>query len=247
MSLNLKLTVAYDGTSYFGWQKTRTGMSIEETLEQAFEKILQHKVSLQAASRTDRGVHAFGQVVNVLLEKKVDLFLLQRGINAVLPKDISVRSIEDQSSTFHPTLDCKAKEYHYLICNSATQLPFFQNFSWHVPLPLSLDNMRKAAAFFMGEHDFSAFCNERALWTRSGVCELFEISLTSLENNRLKIAIKGDHFLYKMVRNLVGTLVQVGLGKIPAERMPFILESKDRTQAGITAPACGLTLHQVFY
>lgn len=245
---NIKLTVSYDGTRYLGWQKTKTGPSIEECLEKAAGQILQEKVSLQAASRTDRGVHAEGQVVNFVTSKPdLDLRRLQHGINALLPDDISIRALEDVTLEFHPTLQAKGKEYQYQICNSPVQLPFFRHISWHYPLPLLLDQMREASLKLIGQHDFSAFCNELAIQETNPICTLTEIIISPVEKGRLLISISGDHFLYKMVRNLVGTLVYVGAGKILPSSLPSILEKKDRTQAGITAPAHGLFLKQVFY
>lgn len=242
------MIVTYDGTNYLGWQKTKMGKSIEEELECALKRILQEEITLQAASRTDRGVHAHGQVVNFLSSHtNLDLGLVRKGLNGVLPKDIAVKSIEAAAPSFHPTLDSIGKEYQYFICNSPVQLPFFRHLSWHVHQELSLEKMKKAADALIGEHDFSAFCNERPLWTRSGVCKLFEISFQNLTQNRLKISIAGDRFLYKMMRNLVGTLVYVGIGKLSCDEVPLILANKSRTSAGMTAPAHGLTLKQVFY
>ncbi len=245
---NIKLLVAYEGTSYFGWQKTKMGPSIEECLEKVLAQILQEDVALQAASRTDRGVHAEGQVVNFLTTKlDLDLSRLQHGLNGLLPDDISIREVEQAAMDFHPTLQTKGKEYHYQICNAHLQLPFFRHISWHYHLPLALDEMRLAAVDLIGEHDFSTFCNELALSTADQICTLSRIDIQPLEQERLLISITGDHFLYKMVRNIVGTLVYVGAGKIPASALSMILKSRDRKQAGITAPAHGLSLKQVFY
>ncbi len=244
---NLKLIVAYEGTHYLGWQKTNTGKSIEETLQRALEQVLQEKVTLQAASRTDRGVHAEAQVVNLFTAKDVELEMLVRSLNALLPKEISVRKACWENASFHPTLDATGKEYHYFVCNKEAQLPFFRHFSWHVPAPLDLGKMQQGALAFLGKHDFSAFCNERALWTRGGTCEIFALAITPIEGGRMKITVRGDHFLYKMVRNIVGTLVYVGMGKIAVEKVEEILKNQERTQAGITAPAHGLFLHEVFY
>jgi tRNA pseudouridine38-40 synthase len=243
---NLKLLVSYDGTDYFGWQKTQTGKSIEETLENALRQILREEITLQAASRTDRGVHAEGQVVNFVTQAS-DLHLVHRGVNAVLPRNISVKSVEIAEPSFHPTLDSKGKEYHYHICPVPVQLPFYRSFSWHVPTPLALEEMKQAAQLLLGTRDFSEFCNEQADSKRSGICTLRSIELEMLSDGRLQIVVIGDNFLYKMVRNLVGTLVYVGMGKIKAENIPDILESRDRTRAGVTAPAQGLLLKRVFY
>lgn len=244
---NIKLVLAYVGTKYAGWQKTKMGLSIEEALEQALQRILQHEVTLQAVSRTDAGVHAEGQVVNFIAQKPLDLRRLQYSLNGLLPKDISVLAAEKVCDSFHPTLDCRKKEYHYFICNTPTQMPFFRDTSWHFPFSLNTDQMHREAQALLGTHDFSAFCNERALWDRSPVCTLESIEVQSLSGQRFCLLITGDHFLYKMVRNIVGTLAYIGCGKIPPGAIPSILASRDRTQAGVTAPAHGLTLKQVFY
>jgi tRNA pseudouridine38-40 synthase len=239
---NLKLIIAYDGTRYLGWQN-----SIETALEHAIEQILGKKAALQAASRTDRGVHAQGQVINFLWEGVSDLTLLRRSLNAVLPADIRIQSIEIASPAFHPTLDAQGKEYRYFVCQGAVQLPFHHTTSWHVPAPLDIEAMERAATALIGTHDFSSFCNERQLVKGDAVREVSSISLSPLPHNRLQIGVRGNRFLYKMVRNLVGTLVYVGCGKLRASEMSAILASKDRTRAGVTAPAHGLFLHQVFY
>lgn len=245
--MNIKLILAYFGLPFMGWQKTPMGPSIEESLETALQKILQHPVQLQAASRTDAGVHAKGQVVNFSTDKELDLKNLLRSLNRMLPKEISVVEAEACPDNFHPTLDTTKKEYHYLICHGPHQLPFHRHTSWHFPYSLNLDRMQKAARLLLGTHDFSAFCNERKLWDRDPVCTLESIAIHPLETNRLAIAIIGDHFLYKMMRNLAGTLAYAGCGKIDPEQIRAILAGKDRTQAGVTAPAHGLILHRVFY
>lgn len=242
------MILSYEGTRYLGWQKTEMGPAIEESLEKVLRQILRvDKISLQAASRTDAGVHAAGQVVNFLTEAEIDLFRLQGGLNALLPKDISIKKIEIAHQEFHPTLAAVGKEYHYLLCNSPFQLPFHRLFSWHYPSPLSLDLMRKAASYLIGVHDFSSFCNEQIFAKDDKIREIFSLEILSLPENRIRISVKGNRFLYKMVRNIVGTLVYVGSGKISLDAVPKILESRDRTQAGVTAPAHGLTLQEVFY
>lgn len=244
---NVKLVISYFGLFFSGWQKTKMGPSIEETLEKILGQILQHEVKLQAASRTDAGVHAEGQVVNFMTPKKLCLKSLQYSLNAMLPKDISVNSIEFRPKNFHPTLDCLKKEYCYHLCNGCTQLPFFRHTSWHFPFSVDLKKMQRATEFFLGEHDFSSFCNDRTLWDRDPVCNLEKIEIFPLCGDRLQISIIGDHFLYKMARNIVGTLVYAGCGKIEPDQIPSILASKDRTKAGVTAPAHGLSLKRVFY
>lgn len=248
MKTNIKILLSYEGTHYLGWQKTPMGPSIEEALERAASQLLREPLSLQAASRTDAGVHAAGQVVNFFSEKSaLDIYRLHNGLNALLPKDISVKKTEKASEGFHPTLDAAGKEYHYSLCTAPAQLPFHRRFSWHCPYPLSLELMRSAADQLIGLHDFSAFCNEQTLIKGDKTREIFSIEILSLPEGRIRICVKGNHFLYKMVRNIVGTLVYIGRGKIPLEALPAILASRDRKQAGVTAPAHGLTLWQVFY
>jgi len=240
---NIKLILAYEGTHYLGWQKTAMGPSIEEELEKALAQILRHPVSLQAASRTDAGVHAEGQVVNFFTDVKIPLEKLQKSLNGLLAKDISVIKIELADESFHPTLDSQGKEYHYSVCLGSTQLPFYRNFSWHFAYPVNIDEIRKAAHRLKGRHDFAAFTNERQ---EDNVREIFDIVIEPSEN-RLKIRVSGNNFLYKMVRNIVGTLLYVGCGKLSSDEVPSILASRDRTRAGVTAPALGLVLKEVFY
>ncbi len=234
LGINIALTLAYDGTSYYGWQKCSSGPSIEQTLQQSLETILQHPVKLQAASRTDRGVHAKGQVVNFFSEKTIDLGQLAYSLNALLPSSLVVLAIEEKSSNFHPTLDVIAKEYVYYLCNRSVQLPQHRLFSWHIPKPLDLNLMKVHARQFIGKHDFEPFCNKHEGNTyESTVRTVYSIEIEHLEENRVKISLTADHFLYKMARNLIGTLVELGLGK--------------KIERGICAPAHGLTLNRVHY
>lgn len=246
---NIKLIVAYDGTAYLGWQKTRTGPSIEASLQQVIEQILQHPTPLQAASRTDAGVHAKGQVVNFLTSHiHLDLNKFQISLNSLLPKDIVVLQVKSMPVAFHPTLDCIGKEYHYFVCFGPTQLPYHRFYSWHVHYPLNLPLMREALPLLAGEHNFAAFCNvKKNAHYMDYVREVQLLELLEIEERRLCFRIRGNHFLYKMVRNIVGTVVDVGRGKMNLEELPCILKSESRPQAGVTAPAHGLFLNQVFY
>lgn len=241
---NIKGLIAYSGKRYFGFQKTKTGPSIEEELQKGLEQILQHPVTIQAASRTDRGVHAEGQVFNFFLKKEIGLKKLQQGLRSVLPRDISPLHLEEMPPSFHPTLDAKAKEYHYTVCNGPIQLPFHLEFSWHVHPLLDLFSMQEAGLHLLGRRDFSAFSNMKY---KDPVRTVEEIRIEQRGENRLVIVIKGDHFLYKMVRNIAGTLIYAGMGKIDPGEIPLILASGRRELAGVTAPAHGLCLKRVFY
>jgi tRNA pseudouridine38-40 synthase len=254
---NIALVIAYDGTHYLGWQATKEGPSIEEELKKVLQQILQEPIILQAASRTDACVHAFGQVVNFTTSHAhLCLQQLHKSLNSLLPKDISILEICEKSPRFHPTLDCTGKEYHYYICNDFAQMPQFRLYSWHYSYPLNLALMHQASQHFLGEHDFSAFCNvkktrvldksTREIGTDQIRC-LSKLDIIPLPRKRLRIEIAGNHFLYKMVRNIVGTLAYIGRGKIPPDQIEHILSAKNRTLAGVTAPGNGLHLVKVFY
>jgi tRNA pseudouridine38-40 synthase len=246
---NIVLTVAYDGTNYLGWQKTSEGPSVEETLGYYLNQILQEPLQLQAASRTDAGVHADNQIVNFISHKdSINLDRLQLSLNQLLPPDIVVTAIQIAFDNFHPTLAAASKEYHYRIFTGTYQLPLTRFDSWHCYYPLNLEAMEKASTHFLGSHDFSAFCNV----LKNREYEHLNRTIQSLEiikesDQMVRIVIKGNNFLYKMVRNIVGTLIFVGRGKILPEQVPLILASGDRTQAGMTAPAHGLRLYKVYY
>jgi tRNA pseudouridine38-40 synthase len=240
---NFRLTLAYDGTPFLGWQKTAMGPSIEETLEGVLVQILQHPVQLQAASRTDAGVHARGQVVNFFSPTALSCARLLQSINGLLPNTIVLRDITEAPFPFHPTLDALEKEYHYTLCLSPLQLPFDRTFSWHVPFPLNLDAMAAASLLLTGTHDFAAFSNER---TEDTIRTLSKVT-PHLTDTSLTLTVRGNRFLYRMVRNLVGTLVAIGRGQIIPTDLPAIFQSRDRRRAGMTAPPHGLSLEEVAY
>lgn len=249
--INIRFTLAYDGTNYQGWQKGSTGNTIEEVLENILARIYQHPITLQAASRTDAGVHARGQVVNFIAPKSVDLNKLLYSLNRLLPSDIVGTDIERGASTFHPTLDAKAKAYHYYICNQPIQSPLHRLYSWHVRQTLNKKLMDEGMKLFLGKHDFSSFCNYKASQRYEHYFrEIFSIERVEMENDeshRFYFVLKGDNFLYRMARNIVGTLIDLGRGKISLKELAYIIEARKRQEAGISAPAHGLFLHQVFY
>lgn len=249
LPLNYRMRVAYDGTHFFGWQKTHEGPSIEAALEDAIKVIHREQVALQAASRTDRGVHAEGQVVNFLTTNPIaNLYKFLKGINALLPPGIAVYQVEQANNQFHPTLDVVSKVYHYDISLGPVQLPQERRFAWHVHDELNLQLMQEAATILIGTHDFSAFTNQKKNEPYEDHIRTVEsIDLIPLSHGKLRIAVRGAHFLYKMVRNIVGTLVYVGCGKLKIEDLPEILQKKDRTLAGVTAPAHGLKLFEIIY
>lgn len=245
---NIKLVLAYDGTRFLGWQKTPIGPSVEQTLQEALEKTLQHSVVVQAASRTDAGVHADGQVANFLTSKAPNVKQLYFSLNQLLPKDVVVLEVAEETANFHPTLDCIGKEYRYYICCGPVQRPNHRFYSWHVYYPLDLQKMGEALNHLIGTHNFFSFCNVRKhVEYKDYVRTVDLIEIHSLEKNRVFIRIRGNNFLYKMVRNLVGLLVDIGRGKLEVEDIPKILHARDRKKAGLSAPAHGLFLHHVRY
>lgn len=246
---NLKLTIAYDGRNYLGWQKTQEGPSIEESLERVLEQILQQPLSLQAASRTDAGVHAVGQVVNCLPETlRPTPERLHIALNSLLPDDIRILNVEQAQENFHPTLDCKEKEYHYWISNGPVQLPQNRFYSWHVHTPFDLAAMDQAAKLLTGTHDFAAFCNAiQETEYENTIRTIHSLELVRHPGKRLQIIVRGSNFLYRMVRNLAGTLADIGRGKMSLDSLESLFEHGKRAEAGVTAPAHGLTLFRVYY
>jgi tRNA pseudouridine38-40 synthase len=219
------------------------GPSIQEALTKAIQSACQEEVIPEAASRTDRGVHAEGQSIAFSLQKPWEPSRLLCAMNAHLPKDIRVTQIKTASPDFHPTLQAKSKEYHYRISPQPFQAPIDRLYAWHFPHPLQIDLMEKAGQLLLGAHDFSSFTSIRP---KNPICTLFSIEL-SFPERRLQIGLKGDRFLYKMARTLAGTLVYVGCGKMPLESIPGLLSSPDRKKGGVTAPAHGLFLKHVLY
>ena len=209
---NIKLTIGYDGTDFCGWQMNGKDPSVEEEVKKAVEQILQEQIILQAASRTDAGVHAEGQVVNFFTcNETLTLSQLTKGLNALLPKTIVVFSAQEMHPEFHPSLHVLKKTYIYNLCLGKVQLPHLRKYSWHMPYPLQKEEIERAKGYFLGKQDFSAFCNyhpNQRYTTKER--EIFSIQIHPLSDNRMQFEITGDHFLYKMVRNIVGTLIYVG-------------------------------------
>jgi len=234
---SIKLTVAYLGTQYFGWQKTRSGPSIQEELEIACSQICQEKIICEAASRTDRGVHAKGQIVQFYTSKELSPEQIQKVLNALLPVDIRVIQAEYQN--FHPTLDATAKTYYYDLCTHAIQDPFQRHVSWHYPFQINFAKMSEATFELIGSRDFSAFTTNQS---KNPICNLFKIELFMLDRERIRIAMTADRFLYKMARTIAGTLANIGSGKLVLKT-----HKTCRSETGVTAPAHGLTLAMVYY
>jgi tRNA pseudouridine38-40 synthase len=246
MSPTFKLTLAYDGTSFVGWQRQASGTSIQELLENTFALLEGQPVAVTGAGRTDAGVHALGQVAHVSLKREIDAATVVRALNNHLPPTVRVRDAAEVPSTFHARFDATAKRYRYRIWNEQVLSPFERDYTWHIPGPvLDVEAMARAAVRLEGRHDFAAFQTAGAeTHTTERVVSLSRITT---ERPLITYDVRGDGFLRHMVRGIVGTLVEVGRGRYPPEWMTDVLMSKDRTRAGRTAPASGLCLIGVEY
>ncbi len=244
---NIKLTLSYDGTNYLGWQDSLQGPSIESSLKRALQKILNQDITLQAASRTDAGVHAKAQVVNFFIENDISPETLAYKLNCLLSNDIAIEQAEITNSSFHPTFNSSGKIYSYQLSNQPFISPFLRHLCWHYPYQkLDFSLMQKAASKLVGCFDFSGFSNVCQDPKTNTICNIHSLTLSN-RSNLIVFEIQGDRFLYKMVRNLVGTLVCIGASKLPLSIIDQILSTKDRSLAGITAPAQGLFLEKVLY
>ncbi len=245
----LKLTLAYDGTNYVGWQVQPNGISVQESLERAWQTITGESIRITASGRTDAGVHALGQVCSLCTHSTMEAPVMLRALNANLAQDITVLNVVDAARNFHAIRDARKKTYRYRIQHGGIPDVFQRNYCWFVPQRLDGSAMRSAAAHLVGRHDFVSFQaagSERGTTVRT--IESLVLSETPHERfHFIEIEITADGFLYNMVRNIVGTLVQVGQGKHPPQWLPSVLAAKDRSAAGITAPARGLFLVRVDY
>ncbi len=242
---NIKIVCEYDGTAYHGWQRQPNGISIQEVLEEKIGVITQEEIRLIASGRTDAGVHALNQVANFRTRSAIECDNLLKGINSLLPTDIVVKDLRDVDDQFHARYSAKGKTYVYRIFNNPVRSALYRNYSWHVRAPLDRGTMGKAADFLKGTHDFSSFCaagGDTEDHVRTVATASFET-----EGNMISFAVESNGFLRYMVRNIVGLLVDVGRGILPPAGFKEILEARDRTRAGITAPPQGLFLKEVRY
>jgi tRNA pseudouridine38-40 synthase len=245
----LKLTIAYDGTNYAGWQVQPDKPTVQGAIEDAWREITQERLRITAAGRTDAGVHALGQVAGLKTENTLSTDDLLRALNAVLPNDVAIVSLEPAPAGFHATRDALGKRYRYQIHNGRVPSVFARHFAWHYPQPLDADAMHAAGQALLGRHDFSSF--ETAGSERpDSIRTIFELTVARGDENaadRITLEVRGDGFLYNMVRTIVGTLVEVGKGTRDIGWPAEVLAARDRRQAGQTAPPQGLFLVCVEY
>lgn len=244
---NFCITIAYDGTPFLGWQETKEGPSIQGELKKALKIILREDVEINGASRTDAGVHSLGQIATFYTSTKPAFYTLLKSVNALLPHEIKITSIQEVPLEFHATLHNTGKEYHYWLTYSTVQYPHTRRTMWHTPGALDIEAMKQAAAHLVGTHDFQALCNvKKNEEYETTIRRVNGIDIIEHPHETLQLIIKGNNFLYKMVRNIVGTLVYVGKGRLSSKEIPKLISQKDRTLLGPTAPALGLTLFRVF-
>src|SRR3989339_457169 len=255
---NIKLLIEYDGANYHGWQRQKNHATLQEIIEGRLLRITGEDAALISASRTDAGVHAVGQVASFKTNSNLEPVTLQRALNATLPEDIRILNAGETAAAFHPRYDALGKSYFYIISNglSAFSSAFLYRYAWRVPYTLDLSGMKKTGDLLLGRHDFSAF-RGAGCGAKSTVREITSVSIeksssidfmtAKINGNFIKIKVEADAFLRHMVRNIVGTLVEVGRGKMTLNSISEAIKLKDRKKTGPTAPAHGLFLEKVSY
>ena len=242
---NLLLTISYNGSKYCGFQVQNNGITVAERVQDAIERITGHRSDIKGCSRTDSGVHANMFCISFKTECDISCHRLRRAFDAVLPEDIAALSVEEVDDDFHARYSCVAKRYVYKIWNSTAKTPFYSDLTLHYPRKIDVELLNKAAAYFVGTHDFFGFCSSGSSvvdTTRT----VYDCHL-SRDGDIVTVSITGNGFLYNMVRIVVGTLLEVNEGKILPDDIPDIIASRDRNRAGSTARAHGLYLDKVYY
>ena len=243
--MNVLLIVAYDGTNYHGWQRQSGQMTVQQRLEEALSELYKKNIVVRGSSRTDTGVHCKGQGALYTVEQNIPAERLPYAVNAFLPDDIVVNAAYIVGDDFHPQYSVIDKTYEYKIQNADFRDPMLNNYTEFIHYELNIENMQKACEYFIGEHDFKAFCASGSD-AKTTVRTIYELSVKK-EGSIISIRVRGNGFLYNMVRIIAGTLVYVGLGKIAPYEIKDIIESRDRARAGKTLVPNGLTLLEVNY
>ena len=229
-----------------GWQKQPDKLNIQGTIEKAIEEITGEEVDLTASGRTDRGVHALGQVANFKTNSNIPVEKIPIALNTKLKKSIRILSAEEVDEKFHSRLTCKKKTYRYVINNSEYGTAIYRNLETHIPMKLDVKKMKEAVKNFEGEHDFKAF-KSSGTSSKSSIRTIYKADVIQMPNDRIYIELTGNGFLYNMVRIITGTLVEVGVGKIEPKEIESIIKSGKRENAGKTLPPQGLYLVKVEY
>lgn len=242
---NIKLTIEYDGTNYYGWQRQKDKISIQEAIESAIASITKENIEVIGSSRTDAGVHAKGFVANFKTSSSVPPNRFREALNTKLPDDIVIIKSEAVNDEFHARYNAKGKTYEYNLLNSEAPSALFRNYSYQPKYNLDVNAMKEAAKYFIGTHDFIAFRTQGSS-VKGTIRTIFDLKVEE-EDKIIKISVTGDGFLYNMVRIIVGTLIRVGRNKIPASSIIDIINKKDRALAGDCVPPNGLVLKEVYY
>jgi tRNA pseudouridine38-40 synthase len=242
----IKLLIEYDGTNYQGWQVQAGGATIQGIIEETLKQIAGERIHLIGSGRTDAGTHATGQVAHFKTRSLLNLHSIHRALNSLLPEDIVIQKVEEAGEDFHARKQAKSKTYEYRILNRPIRSVFHRGYAWHIPQILNWDGVKNATEMLIGVHDFSSF-RSTGTPTKTAIREVFRAEWNKGRDGLTRFEIEASGFLKQMVRAIVGTLVEVGRGKIDADEFQRILESKDRKKAGPTAPAHGLFLKEVKY
>lgn len=242
---NIKLLIEYDGGNYAGWQRQDDQPSIQEELNNAIYKVTKEKIDIIGSGRTDKGVHALGQVANFYTETSIPGERFKYSLNPKLPDDIQILESEEVEESFHSRFDACMKKYKYIVYNNPQPRPMYRNFSCHVRKKLNVEDMKKASKYFIGTHDFKAFMARKSI-VDTTVRTIYDIKIEK-EQDFIIITFLGKSFLRHMVRIISGTLIKIGQGKLMVEDAKKIIESRDRRKAAKTAPPQGLFLEKVYY
>lgn len=241
----LLVTLRFDGRGFCGWQVQKNGPTIMAAFQDALASVLGSRPGVKGCSRTDSGVHALGYCVSFSTDSSIPCERLTAALNARLPRSVAAVSCREMAEGFHARYDALGKRYRYRILNAPARDPFWEGLAWHIPRPLDAGALDRAAQSFVGIHDFSAFCSAGS--SVAGTTRAIFSFEAVRRGELLELAVEGNGFLYNMVRIMVGTLVDLDGGVLPAGSLPAILDSHDRARAGRTAPAHGLYLERVFY
>lgn len=241
----VRLVVAYDGTNYCGWQIQPNGITIESEINRCLKDLLHEDIQITGASRTDSGVHALGNIAIFDTESMMPAEKISYALNQRLPEDIKIQKSDEVDCNFHPRYCKTRKTYEYRIYHSEFAMPTKRLYSYFSYRKINVEAMKKAAGYFVGEHDFASFCSVNSQ-AKTSVRTIYDLSVTE-EGQEIVIRVTGNGFLYNMVRIIAGTLLEVGYGKKAPVDIPIIIEGKDRELAGPTAPAHGLTLIRYQY
>lgn len=245
---NYKMLIAFDGTNYSGWQIQPNGTSIQALLQNAITTLIKEETTISGSGRTDAGVHALGQIAHFKTSSPLDLYRFLQSLNALIPKDIRVLTIEEVPSDFHARYSARSKTYRYHLHLGRVENPFNRLYSWHIRENVNLDRLRASAELLIGTHNFTTFANQSYFGSaaKNPIRTMLAIDVIA-EERSICLEFRADGFLYKMVRNLTGTLLEIGIGKRPVEDIPRLIMAKDRREAGMAAPPQGLFLVHVEY